>query len=189
MNPCTTYQETLWLDVYGELADEERLAWEKHLETCEACHQEKETLLHVLHKAKDALIVPLPSPSPVEQARAAWDREAERKMERAWWPRLFIGIPAWPLPALATAVLLVTVVTWVTVTRWESHPGLSPGSNLVVGRPLTPEEFAVIKNLRILKEMATIEKLVQVLDKPQTMAPSEPGGETIHERKNHTENT
>jgi hypothetical protein len=189
MNPCIKYQETLWLDLYGELAEGERPAWEKHLETCPGCREEKDALFRVLHKAKDTLIVPLPSPTPLAQVMAAGDRKAERKAESAWWANLLAGVPARPLPALATVLVLVVAVSWFGVTRWESHPVSSPSANLVAGKPLTPEEFAVIKNLRILKEMETIEKLVQVLDKPQTMEPSASGGETIHERKDRTENT
>lgn len=187
MNPCSTYQETLWLDVYGELAERERPAWEKHLESCAGCRQEKEALLRVLEKAKDALIVPLPSPSPVEQVRATWDRKVARHAERAWWTKLLVPVPVRPLPALATVLLLVALGAWGAATWWE-RPPVPSGSQFVSAPPLTPEEFAVIKDLRILREMETIERLVQVLDKPQTLEP-EPEEETTHDRKNRTENT
>lgn len=190
MDACSTYKETLWLDVYGELPEGERPAWEKHLETCEACRGEKEALQRVLHKAKDALIVPLPSPSPLQQVRAVRDRKVERTAERAWWTNLRMPVPARPVPALATVVLLVAVavLSWLALPRQESPRVISPSANVVTDKPLTPEEFAVIKDLRILKEMETIQKLVQVLDKPQTREPG-PEEETIHDRKNHTEHT
>lgn len=189
MEPCGTHKESLWLDVYGELAEAERVAWEKHLKTCGACRVEREALARLLQKTKDALLVPLPSPSPLEQAQATWQRKHEKTTERAWWwTRLLPPVPARSVPVFATVLLLVAAFSWFALIRGESSRRAAPTENLAVGTALTAEEFAVIKDLRILKEMETVERLVQVLDKPQTLE-EKPEEETTHERKNHTENT
>jgi hypothetical protein len=70
MKPCSDYQETLLLDVYGELNPAERRVWEKHLSACEHCRKEKEQLVRLLQTIKTALPTPMFSPDKIaEHAR------------------------------------------------------------------------------------------------------------------------
>ena len=48
MKSCPNHQKTLWLDVYGELAAEERPAWERHLKICGSCRLERQKLVQML---------------------------------------------------------------------------------------------------------------------------------------------
>jgi len=41
MNKCRNWQETLWLDLHGELNHAAHAEWERHMAVCENCRREK----------------------------------------------------------------------------------------------------------------------------------------------------
>ena len=58
MKACPDRKKTLWLDVYGELDPNDRIAWEKHLEGCEGCRLKRQQLLQLLGKVRAAMTMP-----------------------------------------------------------------------------------------------------------------------------------
>jgi len=113
MKHCSEWQETLWLDVYGELSPQVRLKWEKHLEGCMHCYQERTQLLQLLKNVNEA--VPEPSLSHKDTGdlySAITGKLVEEKRGKARrWKSFFHGYIK-PIHALAACCLLIVVFGW-----------------------------------------------------------------------------
>lgn len=164
MKPCPDHNETLWLDVYGELDPNERPAWEKHLETCEGCRQEREQILRLLKAVK----VNMPSPALSHEKAGALVRSITRKLrekrEEKWWRKQPWGIPNKFIPALAAACILIVVFSWLSMKGPKSSSSMRSISNLKSEEEILVKNFDIIQNLELLEEMDTLQKLVQVID-------------------------
>lgn len=173
MKPCPDYQETLYLEVYGELDEAERPAWEKHLSTCGQCRKEREALLRLLETVKVTMPQPVLSRKQADELASAIIPKLSNLPERERRKQLF-GVPGRLIPALATASFLLIVLSWISLKEFKM-PALFPkASNLTLEEQVSPKDMDVIKNLELLKEMDDIEKLVQRLDKS-----TEPGDLSI----------
>jgi anti-sigma factor RsiW len=162
MKACADRVETILLDVYGELPAGDRPAWERHLETCTACRNERQRLVQILAATREAMPAPAVLP---EETRAIQESVSRRRMgeqSRPWWQGLFLGMPLRPLPALAAACLLVAAVGWFalqgvqTRTMIPTVPG--PQEQIMVS------DLDILENLDLLEEMDDLEKVVQVVD-------------------------
>jgi hypothetical protein len=151
------------LDVLGEPMDSQlRRDWDSHVASCEGCRREREQLARVLGRVRRAGEPPALS---VRQADAmarhvGWRVRNERLTTRAA-PRRRATI--WRSLAAACALLVVIVVGY----RAQERLFPEPLADL--------QDIEVIKNLDLLREMDTIEKLVEVVDLDLTPAGSEPG--------------
>jgi len=164
MKYCREWQETLCLDVHGELSPQVRLEWEKHLEGCRPCYQERTQLLHLLKNVNEA--VPEPSLSH-EDASALYNaitgklKEEHRGKTRR--RKSFFDGYIKPIHALAACCLLIVVFGWFglrgpqQVTRVETISELGGQEQVIV------REIDLLENLDLLEEMDTLEKLDQVL--------------------------
>jgi len=131
MKPCTHYQETLLLDVYGELNPPERPEWEKHLEQCKPCRSERERLLSMLRTVKATM----PSQDMTSEKaeglpisiRRAWREGLEKKPNR----KTFWGTPARFAPALATACVVIAVGSWFSFKEFRHADIIPQGSKVV----------------------------------------------------------
>ena len=164
MKPCPDHNETLWLDVYGELDPNERPAWEKHLETCEGCRQERRQMLRLLKAVK----VNMPSPALSREKAGALVRSITQKLrekrEEKWWRKQLWGIPNKFIPALAAASILIVVFSWFSMKGPKSPSSMRTISNLKSEEQILVKNFDIIQNLELLEEMDTLQKLVQVID-------------------------
>lgn len=164
MKPCPDHNETLWLDVYGELDPNERPAWEKHLEMCEGCRQERRQMLRLLKAVK----VNMPSPALSREKADALVRSITRKLrekrEEKWWRKQHWGIPNKFIPALAAASILIVVFSWFSMKGPQSPSSMRSISNLKSEEQILVKNFDIIQNLELLEEMDTLQKLVQVID-------------------------
>ena len=166
MKNCPDYQETLWLDVHGELDAKDRPAWEEHLKTCAACREERERMRHLMTQIKDEMPLPVLSN---EKARTL-SRSIKRRLgaetsETSWWRR-FVNTPNRFVPALAAAMLVVLAVTWFSRDLFRSPTVLI---NREQENKMAVNDGEVIRNLELLEEMDTLQKLVQALDQKETM--------------------
>lgn len=164
MKPCPDHKETLWLDVYGELDPNERPAWEKHLETCEGCRQERAQLFRLLQTMK----VNMPSPElPPEKAEAlarSITRNLRCAREETWWQKWLWGRPNRLIPALTAACILIVALGWFSLQGLRTPSSMRSISNLKSEEQILVKDSDIIKNLELLEEMDTLRKLVQLVD-------------------------
>lgn len=164
MKPCSDHKETLWLDVYGELDPNEHPAWEKHLEACEGCRQERAQLFRLLQTVK----VNMPSPEfPPEKAETLV-RSITRKLrcarEETWWQKWLWGRPHRLIPALAAASILIVALGWFSMKGFRNPSSVRSMAGLKSKKQVFVKDVDIIKNLELLEEMDTLRKLVQVVD-------------------------
>ena len=164
MKPCPDHKETLWLDVYGELNPNERPAWEKHLETCEGCRQERKQLLRLLETVKAAMPSPTLSPEKTRALASSITRKLRGEREETWWQKRLIGIPHRLIPAVAAASIVIVAFGWFSMKGLRSPSSMRSISNLQSEEQILVKDLEIIKNLELLEEMDTLQKLVQAVD-------------------------
>ncbi len=164
MKPCPDHEETLWLDVYGELDPNERPALEEHLETCEGCRQEWAKLLGLLQTVKGKMPSPELSREKAEALASSITRKLRDEREEPWWRRQLWGMPNRFIPALAAACMLILAFGWFSMKGFKSPSPVGSLSNLKSGERMLVKDLDIVKNLELLEEMDTLRKLVQVVD-------------------------
>lgn len=172
MKPCTHYQDTLVLDVYGELHPHERPEWEKHLEQCEPCRLERERLLTLIGTVKAAMFLPGAASAQAGELPVALKRAWREGLEKNPSRKLGWVTPARFAPALAAACLVIAVAGWFSFQEFRQTPILQKGLHAVIEEQLAFEDLEVVKNLELLEEMKDVEKLVEVLDGREHGSPS-----------------
>ena len=164
MKPCPDYKETLWLDVYGELDPNERPAWERHLETCEGCRQERKQLVRLLQTVKGTMPSPTLSREEAEALAASITRKLRGEREETWWRKRVWGIPNRLVPVLAAASILIVALGWFSMKGLRSPSSIGSISHLKTEEQILVKDLDIIKDLEFLEEMDTLQKLVQVVD-------------------------
>jgi Putative zinc-finger len=169
MKYCREWQETLWLDVHGELSPQVRLEWEKHLEGCRPCHQERIQLLHLLKNVNEA--VPEPSLSH-EDAGALYNAISGQLKEehrgRARRRKSFFEGYMKPVHALAACCLLIVVLGWFGLKGLQQNTRIGTISDSGSKEQLIAMDMDLLENLELLEEMDTLEKLDRVMGKGET---------------------
>jgi len=158
---CRNQNETLMLDVLGELNDfRMRRAWEAHLRACDRCRGERARMLQLLGKMREAGAPPELSAAQADAMAGAvgWRLRNERLARLQKGDRRLRWVPAL---AAACALLVVAVFGYQLKDRWTRPEG---GGG--ISAELHAEDLDVIKHLDLLKDMDTIEKLVHVVDLP-----------------------
>jgi anti-sigma factor RsiW len=162
MKACADREEALVLDVYGELSPGDRPAWERHLETCRACREERQRWVQIVKAAREAMPAPAILPEDTEALQRSLTRRWRGERSTPGWHGLFVGIPLKPLPALAAACMVLTIAGWF-VLHWIQNRSLArtiPEAQ----KQITVSDLEVLENLDLLEEMDDIEKVVQVID-------------------------
>jgi len=175
MQACRNHNEILMLDVLDELADPRvRRDWESHLASCSGCRTEKARMLHLLGRVRASGSPPELSDTEAQRMAGAVSREILNRPDR-------VSRPGWsfrPVPALAAAcVLIITAMAgyWVQ----DSFFGAGRVADLASETQLEPPDLDVVKHLDLLRDMDTIEKLIQIVDIPDNeLSPGEPNPET-----------
>ena len=171
MKACPDHKETLWLDVYGELGPHERPAWEKHLETCEGCRREREQMALVLQRVKASMPSPALSREEADALASSLARKLKEEREETWWRKRPFGMPHRFIPALAAACALIVALGWFGMKGLRSPFSMRSISHLNSEEQVLARDLDVVKNLELLEEMDTLQKLVQLVDngkKPST---------------------
>ncbi|MGA9260744.1 MAG: hypothetical protein WBV95_02130 [Desulfobacterales bacterium] len=172
MPDCTDRNEQVMLDVYGELDAGARSAWEDHLRTCADCRREKENLTAMLGQIRQAM-----APQPLSmQDSAGLVRKVQDRLDLfrlpGGWRQSVKGKRALWIPALATACVLVLVAIFVGY----EHSGTIEQpvvQRIDISQKLPENEEEIVKNLDLLKNFNTLEKLSQVVDDSDGRNPSE----------------
>jgi anti-sigma factor RsiW len=166
MKNCPDFQQTLWLDIYGELEPEERRIWEEHLAGCAACREERERMRALMAMVREELSL---SRLSVEKAdalsRSIQGRLRAERVGVSWWRR-FISAPRRFVPAAAAALLLVLAAAWLSQENFYSPVGVNRADS---GNKVAVSDGEVIRHLELLEEMDTLRKLVQVLAEKETL--------------------
>ena len=172
MPDCTDRNEQVMLDVYGELDAGARSAWEDHLRTCADCRREKENLTAMLGQVRQAMA---PQPLSMKDStvmvrkvqdrlagfRLPWGRRQPVKEKRALW-----------IPALATVCVFVLVAIFIGYER-SGTIDQPVAQRIDISQKLPENEEEIVKNLDLLKNFNTLEKLSQVVDDSAGRNPSE----------------
>lgn len=169
MKHCDEWQETLWLDVHGELSPQVRLKWEKHLEECRPCYQERTQLLHMLKHVNEA--VPETSLSHEDADvlfNAITGKLKEENCDKNRWRKWIFEGYIKPIHALAACCLLIVAFGWFGLKgpQQTTRVGTIPDSG--VKEQLIATDMDLLENLELLEEMDTLEKLDQVMGKKET---------------------
>ena len=164
MKACPNHQETLFLDVYGELDPVKRSVWERHLETCAGCLEERQRLLGLLDRVRDEMGPPQLSPK--KASALSWSIKRglrEQQASSRWWKGL-LGTPNRLIPSLAVVSLVFVALGWFTINKVYDPSSIQKVSGLKSEEQMVVKDSEVINNLELLEEMDTLRKLVQVVD-------------------------
>jgi hypothetical protein len=161
MQACRNLNETLVLDVLGELNDlRARRDWEEHLDACDGCRRERAQMLQLLGKVKKAGMPPeLPADRAAAMANHVGWRLGNERISR----QNKAGRRLRLVPVLAAACALI-VIGLAGYRMQDRFFGSGSDSDLTAGLQLPQQDLEVIKHLDLLKDMDTIEKLVHVVD-------------------------
>lgn len=175
---CRNQNETLMLDVLGELNDSQMHSeWEQHLKACDGCRIERARMRQLLGKVREAGMPPELSTTQIDAMAGAvgWRLRNERlaRPEKTGWRLRLV-----PTLAAACALLVVVAFGYRFKDRWAGPEG---GGE--ISAELHAEELDIIKHLDLLKDMDTIEKLIHVVDidsdlPPNGQAPDQAAPET-----------
>ncbi len=118
MSGCKEFEETLILDVFGELDPERRSQWAAHAAACPSCRAQRERLARMIHQLKSAAAPAPLSPHEAAQmnARIRWalknnGRPTQPTPRTPFW-KGFGPKPAWAFGILLCLVLAVSGVQW-----------------------------------------------------------------------------
>lgn len=175
MNKCHNRRETLWMDLYGELDAQTRSKWERHLENCGSCREERKRITRMMELIKNDAAQP--SPHPHDVSRFIQSPAFKKALREGRMPDAYAGQPrpwgGFQLPlrfspsliALGVCLLLVIAGT-IGFYRFApfGHPLYSEKSRAMT-EAIKEEEAEVIQHLDLLQEMDAIQKLVQRIDK------------------------
>jgi len=159
---CADRRETLLLDIHGELPASEQAAWQRHLEACPGCRQERQELVWLLESAREAMRLPKLAPERANALRESVMMGWRANRVPVWWRGLFFGMSLRPVPALVAAGFLLVVVGWFGMRglRSTSHTLRGPEAP----KQVMVSDAEVIENLDLLEHIDDIERIVQVVD-------------------------
>jgi predicted anti-sigma-YlaC factor YlaD len=164
MKACQNHQETLWLDVYGELDPIERSAWERHLETCTGCREERQRLLGLFDLVREETDPPQLSPKKTRALSWSIKRGLREQLANTKWWKGLLDMPNRLIPALTAVSLLIVALGWFAINKVQSPSSLQNLSSLKSEEQMIVKDLEVIDNMDFLEEMDTLRKLVQVVD-------------------------
>lgn len=161
MKPCPEHEETLWLDVCGELDPNERPGWEKHLEACENCRRERAQLALMLQTVRVNAPSPTLSRGEAQALAGSITGKLREGREETWWRKRLFGMPNRLIPALTAACILIVALGWFSMRGLRSPSSMT---HLNSEERILAEDLDIIKNLDMLEEMDTLQRLVHVVD-------------------------
>ncbi|MGQ9483633.1 MAG: anti-sigma factor family protein [Desulfosoma sp.] len=173
MRGCKNFEETLILDVFDELPEEQCSRWSAHAAQCDACTTERRRLKQLMQRVKAA---GTPEPMPESEAlrmraRVRWALNndgrtfASFKAPSLW--HSFAFKPAWATGLILSAVVMVGGLTWIGLPSRMADTDTASGPTVVAD-----QDQEVMENLEFLKELDTVRKLVTVIDQQDQEVPS-----------------
>jgi len=139
---CRRYSKWLILYLYGDVTDDERRRFEKHLETCAPCRQELEAFQAIIDNAQEQA-VPNPSEQVLNEIRSAAHNATTGSGQRVpgrLWEYQWYGVRARLAAAAACIVLVAGVVLLARVVGRE--PGqVVPEPPVIVSEAPAPSRI------------------------------------------------
>lgn len=161
---CKDFEESLALYAYGELPDEERKAFEAHLQECSACRARLEEGER-LRKLLNAHPSPEPSPELMAECRMALEDAIDRELASVSWKKLFQEL--WsglrPLP-LSRAYGALAVLLLGFGLGWTLRPHVPVAPAAGGGTPATTAASFLSPDLNDMR----INAITQVAPSPDT---------------------
>ena len=163
MKNCRRWQETLWLEVYGELGLEARLKWENHLATCKPCMQERKRLIHLLENVKEVMPESSLSRESLRTLHAGITEKLGEERRSRWWRIPFLGGYIKPMHLAAVCGMLLVAFGWFGIRGIQYPRTVKIASDVGVEEKMIVNNIDILENLDLLEEMDTLEKLDQVI--------------------------
>lgn len=192
MSSCPEYKEILFLDIHGELDPGSRPRWQSHLRTCAACQQERLRMMQLVGKMKGVMSPPSLTREDrdgmVRALRAGMGPREGKRGEAGRWA--WLSRPWRISPALVSACVFAAIISIWSLGSFDSFfkgDGVS-GKDPLQGMRAEDEE--IIRNLDLLKQLDSVERLVNTLDEPEEDPPppertSTVEGTTGYEKRVH----
>jgi hypothetical protein len=166
MNWCRKWQETLWLDVYGELPPRKYAKWKQHLESCISCRQERRRLVLLLEDVKKTMPEALLSVKDADVIHNnVMEKLSAQRNRRAWRKQSFFKGYIKPVYALAASCAVLAVFGWFGFKEFHQKTRIGTISSIGTNEKLMTKDIDLLENLDLLKEMDTLKKLDQVMGK------------------------
>jgi hypothetical protein len=170
MKSCPEYEEFLLLDAYGELDPRSKSLWGAHLASCRACKEESRRMLQMVATVKETLTPPPLTAHAGERLVKAVRESANEAGDSAWplWGSVWQWFcRPWRFStALATACVFAVLVSLLSLGPFQGlfHRNGTPGQEAV--QTLGSEDVEIINHLDFLRQLDSLQRLVQTLDEP-----------------------
>lgn len=171
MSACEDQKSIIMLDVYGELKDEERARLEQHLEICEGCRKEKRHMLQVIGQIKATMESRELSATDAKKMMNTITLKLNRARNLKWWSQIFTYSPSRLIPAVAAASILIVIASILGYNRFLANNQFQPTASIQTEQ-LSAQDFEIIQNLDLLRDMEALQKLVQAVDQSPTSSPT-----------------
>lgn len=172
MSACPHYRKTLWLDVYNELPDTARSKWETHLDTCDSCREEKERMVRMVATMRENLQPPPTTAlSPENLIRLSRPGQASNPFT-GWWRNNRFGHRLKLVPALATFGMILLAVGILSYRAFLFPAGQITGNTIPASDQIVSADAEMLKNLDLLKDMETVQRLIYVIDQTNDWQPN-----------------
>lgn len=152
---CKSFEPDLVLYYYGELSGPERGNIERHVENCESCRA-------FLIDMGSLLPLTVASDAPPSTFWDAYTREIRQKLvaaegRQSWWKKTMTFLRPWPVPAFATAAVVVLALT-LTIGQdvWRPQETPPPDEALMEFLPIA-ENLEFFKAMEFLDAMDLLE--------------------------------
>jgi hypothetical protein len=159
---CEDLEKDLILYYYGDCAVEEQERVEAHLKGCPSCS-------NFLTGLRTLLPLTIESEEPPQAFWESYSREMRKKLgavkqRSAWW-RSFPGfLHPWPVPAMATALVLLLAVTLTFSKGWWRSQDLPPEEEVLL------EILPIVQNLEFLETIELLDSIeaIQKMERSRT---------------------
>jgi len=172
MQACHNQKKNIVLFAHGELDSSSGKEIESHLAGCKPCRSEYQQLLSLLGNIRETVSSPELSPKQVNSLVTNIKWKLKNRKKDQWWRRYLDFRPAYMIPAIATACILIIsagIIGYVKNNDTNTFQPVAVQQNDEL--MLSETDLEIVKNLEFLKEMDAIRKLSQVVDLNREMNP------------------
>ena len=164
MKPCQDHQETLWMDVFGELDPADLKNWQEHLKACQGCRKERERLKRLLEEAKGTFEMPTLSSDEVHLfSRRLSNRIIVNRQKGQRLTNLFKN-PYRLIPAAVIAAFVFIVVGWFGLKTSDTVLSPTNMATLEMEDRMIAEDLDILRNMEVLMVMDDLQKLIHAVD-------------------------
>lgn len=152
---CRDFEADLVFYYYGDLAGSDRGRVESHLKSCAACGRFLKDLGSLLPRT-------VKGDAPPESFWQDYTREIRQKLvaaaeRRPWWKVVFLTLRSWPMPALATALILILALTLTFRKKSWRPTEIPPDQEALLEVLPMAENLDFFKAMELLDSMDLLE--------------------------------